>query len=204
MRLRKVLPHIKRIILQSDNAKCYMSSDLLLAIPILSMVHGIYIVRYIHTETQDGKSLLDAHFATATRWVKEYLKLGNNAATSSQLVGALSSNGGLPNSTVSLIRHNRERLKVLITSLSLLSHRLSSIKKRTNEIVYHYSNSAGQIQSFENMESVPDFSLTCFSYSSAGEGSRISVSPSAGTCRMENGNSLESRDGGSSYEDGME
>lgn len=36
---------------------------LITMLPLLSQAHGIEIVRFIHTETQDGKSVLDAHFA---------------------------------------------------------------------------------------------------------------------------------------------
>ena len=37
----------------------------MMMLPVLSMAYGIEITRFIHTETQDGKSVLDAHFARA-------------------------------------------------------------------------------------------------------------------------------------------
>ena len=46
--------------LVSDNAGCYQNSMLLLLVPYLSYAHGIRVSRIIHTETQDGKSVLDA------------------------------------------------------------------------------------------------------------------------------------------------
>ena len=89
LRLKQRLLHVKRVILQSDNAKCYTSADLLLMLPIISIVHDVQVTRFIHTETQDGKWLLDAHFATCTKWVREYLKEGHNAVTGMQLAAAL-------------------------------------------------------------------------------------------------------------------
>ncbi len=74
--IRKHLPNIDQIILQSDNAGCYQNTMLMLLIPYLSYAHGIEISRIIHTETQDGKSVLDAHFARSMQriiisWCKE-------------------------------------------------------------------------------------------------------------------------------------
>ena len=49
------LPHVKRIILQSDNAKCYQNNELRLFIGILNLTFPVKIVRYLFSETQDGK-----------------------------------------------------------------------------------------------------------------------------------------------------
>ena len=117
MRLRKRLPHVMKVSLQSDNASCYMSPSLLLMLPILSVVHGIQVVRFIHTGVQDGKSSLDAHFASFARWVMEYLKEGHNALTASQLVSAMRSNGGLPNTFVGLIRHDSQPLSNVLQEI---------------------------------------------------------------------------------------
>ena len=66
--IAKELPHIKKVTLQSDNAGCYRAKDLALALPIVSQ-NAPKIVRFVHTETQDGKGLIDAHFAQGTRHV---------------------------------------------------------------------------------------------------------------------------------------
>ena len=67
--IKKHLPNIDQIILQSDNAGCYQKT---------MYAHGIEISRLIHTETQDGKSVLDAHFARSMQriisWCKEVVK----------------------------------------------------------------------------------------------------------------------------------
>ena len=138
VRIKEKFPQFKRITIQSDNAKCYMSMDLILAIPLLSMQHNVKITRFIHTETQDGKSLLDAHFATCTKWVREYLKEGHNAVTAAQLFAALMSHGGLPNTLAKLICHDRTKLQRLFSFLQELSNQIGSAKKRANDIFFIY------------------------------------------------------------------
>ena len=62
--IRKHLPNIDQIILQSDNAGCYQTYPMLMS-------------RIIHTETQDGKSVLDAHFARSMQHIISLCKEGN-------------------------------------------------------------------------------------------------------------------------------
>ena len=66
--IKKHLPNIDQIILQSDNAGCYQKT---------MYAHGIEISRLIHTETQDGKSVLDAHFARSMQHIISLCKEGN-------------------------------------------------------------------------------------------------------------------------------
>ena len=68
------LPHIRTVTLQSDNAGCYQAKELLLLIAILNTSSQIRIVRFIHTETQDGKGLIDAHFAKGTAHLMKFMK----------------------------------------------------------------------------------------------------------------------------------
>ena len=61
--IHEELSFLEEITLQSDNAGCYQSKDLLLAIALISALSPIKVTRFIHTETQDGKGDIDAHFA---------------------------------------------------------------------------------------------------------------------------------------------
>ena len=45
-------------------------------VPYLAYAHGIRISRILHTETQDGKSVLDAHFARATQLIMGWVRAG--------------------------------------------------------------------------------------------------------------------------------
>ena len=74
--IKKHLPFIEIIYLLSDNAACYQNTMILHVLPYLAYAHELQISRFIHTETQDGKSVLDAHFATSTQKIYSYCKEG--------------------------------------------------------------------------------------------------------------------------------
>ena len=61
--IHEELSFLEEITLQSDNAECYEPKDLLLAIALISALSPIKVTRFIHTETQDGKGDIGAHFA---------------------------------------------------------------------------------------------------------------------------------------------
>jgi len=104
--LKKDLPHITSIVLQSDNAWCYQSTALIYGIVMLNLMCPIKILRFIYTETQDGKCFIDAHFAIAMAHVMQYVSMDNNVITPTQLVQALNSNGGVRNTKAVLYTVN--------------------------------------------------------------------------------------------------
>ena len=63
--IRQFLPDVTNVVLQSDNAKCYNNNLLRLFICLLNTRGQITIVRYIFSETQDGKcTLSELHWPT--------------------------------------------------------------------------------------------------------------------------------------------
>ena len=57
-------PEVERVIIQSDNARCYQNSMLLIGLMLVSKNRPeLRIEKIIHTETQDGKGSIEAHFA---------------------------------------------------------------------------------------------------------------------------------------------
>jgi hypothetical protein len=113
------LTDIEEIVLQSDNASNYQGNTLLFSIPLMNCIHRIKIVRYILTETQDGKGLIDAHFAHGTIHVTIYLKTATSnrvsrVATPAGLARAIAFNGGIQNSFVQLVRPDESRLAILV------------------------------------------------------------------------------------------
>lgn len=173
IRVRKMFPKIKRITLQSDNASCYQSADVLLMIPILSIVHGVRVERFIHTGTQDGKSSLDAHFATYTEWIKRYVQEGNNALTASQLFTAMSSNGGLPNTVVNLIQHDRSKTFSLLNSIQPNSIKIGKEIRRASDAIFNYTDFFGDYSEYFGIENLPAFDITCHAYANIGQGVRF-------------------------------
>ena len=67
--IEEKLPEFSKIILRSDNAGCYQNTLLMLFIPYLAYTHGKKITRFLHTEAQDGKCVLDAHFASSMQGI---------------------------------------------------------------------------------------------------------------------------------------
>ena len=74
--MKKYLPEFNKVTLLSENAGCYQNTLLMLQILLLSYAHGIQISRFLHTETQDGKSVLDAHFARSMQVITSLCKEG--------------------------------------------------------------------------------------------------------------------------------
>jgi SPX domain protein involved in polyphosphate accumulation len=108
--------HLKRTIIQADNAACFHDKSFVFGIAFLNKMQNrnIRIDRKIHTETQDGKSLLDTHFACGTKQVVKYLKTSSAAENKRvglpvELAKALAWNGGIQNSVVLLIEVDREK-----------------------------------------------------------------------------------------------
>ena len=64
----KGLPFIKETVLVSDNTSSYQNHLITFMVGLYNQkfYHKLSIPLIVHSETQYGKSLLDAHFATAT------------------------------------------------------------------------------------------------------------------------------------------
>ena len=73
------LPFIGNITLQSDNANGYQKTFLICVIALLSSCYqGVLKIKtFIHTKTQDRKTVFDAHFAGYMRFLSTLRKLGN-------------------------------------------------------------------------------------------------------------------------------
>jgi regulator of extracellular matrix RemA (YlzA/DUF370 family) len=99
---------IKKAVICSDNAGCYHKKEFVFGCAVLNMIRGwsIRIERLIHSKTtQDGKCLIDAHFARGTRHVIRYIKTTSSAenkrvTSPKELAEALAWNGGIQNSCV--------------------------------------------------------------------------------------------------------
>jgi hypothetical protein len=78
IRLKNDIPTVNKIVLLSDNANCYQNALLPLVAPFLSVAHGILIAKIMHTQMQDGKSVLDGHFARSMQVIQSWVKGGND------------------------------------------------------------------------------------------------------------------------------
>jgi hypothetical protein len=182
MAIKRDLPHIRRITVQSDNASSYQNASVIIFLPLIGVAHGITVERFLHTETQDGKSMLDAHFGQATRKIWRYVQQGHNCVTPSQLVFALSSDGGLPNCLSELIEYDRAGVEVLLKQSANLEKMFTKIAGRANDIQYEYVSAP--ITAPFSFTSCPDFTIRVFHYSGISDGDLIDISPSRGVCSI--------------------
>ena len=96
---------------------CYQGTLILLAMCYLNLKYlgKIFVSEAAHTETQDGKSELDAHFAKAMRFLIRFMltfdeedNVVKKISTPDCLALSLSCNGGMTNSIVQLVSFERE------------------------------------------------------------------------------------------------
>ncbi|KAI9914195.1 hypothetical protein PsorP6_005904 [Peronosclerospora sorghi] len=110
LRLKKELSHCFSLITPPATRNTLLP----LILPFLIIVHKKEIVRFIHTETQDGKSVLDTHFSRSMRVLRSWVKEGNNCVTPTQAVVGLKSHSGYRTGLWGVVEHNRERLSGLV------------------------------------------------------------------------------------------
>ena len=114
MQLKNDLPHIKKLNFQSDNTKCYQSGYLLFGLYLIFQMHGLILKSYSHSETQDGKSSIDAHFAICMRFLLLFVNMGMNIISPLELYRALCTNGGVINSVPTLFELDRTCVEELV------------------------------------------------------------------------------------------
>ena len=137
------LPFIKSIVLQSDNARCYENHLLILGISIFNNLYypNIYVSEFVHTETQDGKTLLDAHFASCARFLLHFMKTWKKNKvtrinTPRGLGFALGWNGGMANVMVQVVQTDKSRLVAIEKKLEPIIKQLKKYFGRVNHIYF--------------------------------------------------------------------
>jgi hypothetical protein len=114
-------------------------------------IGGPQIKNIIQNETQDGKSLLDAHFAHATAAIKRWLQRKQQikheeAASPKDLTLALLYHGGLQNCGVQKVNFDsdvKESLVELAKKLVDISSLLKDYFSRCNEINFYTKKDSG-------------------------------------------------------------
>ena len=118
-RVRVALPaYITELTVQTDNARNYQNPLFFLLLPILARNAGFDLVRILHTETQDGKCIVDAHFQKVNQQIKRFIgKPGGDgeamkkACTAAQIFTAIVDGGGIPGTSIALIRLDRAKIQ---------------------------------------------------------------------------------------------
>lgn len=72
-RVRQNLPSMKTVSYLSDNARCYQNSALPVILPYITNALELVLRLFLHSETQDRKSICDAHFSIAMKHLNKWL-----------------------------------------------------------------------------------------------------------------------------------
>ena len=145
--IHEELPFITELILQTDNAKSYSNNFLLCAISLLNVVHehnSLSIIEFVHTETQDGKTILDAFFARCMKFVKNYISIHDTnkvkkIGTALELGKALSHGGGMNNTMVQVLTTNKEVTSKIEKKFEDVIKGFSKYFSRVNHVYFRKS-----------------------------------------------------------------
>ena len=151
------LPFLTELILQSDNANCYQNNFLVCAIALLNACHqsrGLRIIQFVHTETQDGKTVLDAHFATCMRFLTHFMRTWyknrvTKINTAKGLGYALAWKGGIPNVMVQVVKMNRPHVLRIFQKFQPIVNQLKKYFSRVN--MKYFLSSSGVHTGIENV-----------------------------------------------------
>jgi hypothetical protein len=182
---------IKSAIICSDNAGCYHKKELVFGYVALNLIKGrtIRIERVIHSETQDGKCLIDAHFARGTRQVIMYIKTTstteNKRVTSPrELAEALAWNGGIQNSSVHYLQLDRSRPTEFKEAIATAATTAMDFFSRASEIQFvkeSFRNNKDLCLSDPESCKEIVFRLRAWAYSGIGEGALFDCNVGDGT-----------------------
>ena len=90
--LRQQFPHVRKVILQSDNAKTFGGNVTTQLLSLVAKAAGLECIGYYHNEAGTGKDVCDTHFSHQQARVNAYISEGSggrNVSTPRQLVAAL-------------------------------------------------------------------------------------------------------------------
>ena len=137
-------PFISSVVVQSDNARCYENHFLILGMCILNDLYhpDIFISSFIHTETQDGKTLLDAHFARCMRFLSHFMKTWKQNKitrinTPRGLGFALGWNGGMSNVMIQVVQTDTTYVSSIESKLEPVIKQLKKYFGRVNQIYFN-------------------------------------------------------------------
>ncbi|ETO69048.1 hypothetical protein F444_14268 [Phytophthora nicotianae P1976] len=186
--IKRDLPHIKRIVVRSDNATCYQHAFVAVLLPILGWSNGIEITRFIQTEVESGKSLLGAQFARAATHVNAWVRQDHDCTTPSQLVAALISDGGMPDTTSEAVEYDRGSLQLLSDKVGGMEKSFAALVGKVNDILYEYDHltfSSRKDTSVFDVRSCPTVFARAFKYSEIGLGKLVEIDMTIGVCTLQ-------------------
>ena len=172
--LQVQLPFVNEITIQSDNATTYQNGHIVFGIHLLNikMRGKIFIADFIHSETQHGKTILDAHFASTNRHLKNFMMTYKQnritrIQTSQGLAYALSFNSGVKNTVVQLIELSETTLTQIATTLDPIVKKGKEYFSRVNHIFFEKLTVEMTFPNelFNDLSLIPKFTLRIQAFS---------------------------------------
>jgi hypothetical protein len=195
---------LESVSLQADNANYYHSVNLILGLPFAGLAAKLPVTRYIHTETCDGKGLIDAHFAMGMRTVDNYIGTGENASGPGQVFTALTYEGGIKNSFAMLVSFARdfveERARVPVVAAAL-----EALKKitRQNDIEYELQQPSAAAFDPKNPTTWPGVTLKTSQFTGIGSPVTYELDMSTGALTLVGGDESDVGQGDAVQGDGQ-
>lgn len=144
-------PEVKEIIIQSDNASCFASQEL---IPFIyhtnkeSQIKKMPIIsKWIFTEAQTGRGKLDTHFSYLNKVFKSFVEDGNNILIEEDILEALAFDDGVAGTTGILLDCSKltgEAISKKFKSKKVKSHATHEIRWYENKAEIYESSDITQ------------------------------------------------------------
>lgn len=153
--IRTHIPGITEINIESDNASCFASQNhipFILHLNEENKRHGIRISRWIFTEAQTGKGVLDTHFSYLNVIFMSYVEDGNVITVEEDIFNAIKYRNGLAGTTALLL--NAQQLHGPITSKKFTTLRIGS--RATHDIMFY--NEKVAVKALSNL-TIPEIIL---------------------------------------------
>ncbi|GFH50443.1 hypothetical protein CTEN210_06919 [Chaetoceros tenuissimus] len=139
-----VLPKVKEIIFQSDNAMCYQNTALVTAVALLNakLKGDIFVRQLIFTETMDGKGPSDVRGAEQKNRLSRGIKKTDRQnrivriKTAGNLASALIYKGGTKNGVIQLLEVDFQRMDELLKFIEPTTKEIKKFVTRKNEIQF--------------------------------------------------------------------
>ncbi|KAE9119417.1 hypothetical protein PF007_g8549 [Phytophthora fragariae] len=108
--LHEAFPEATRLVPGSDNASVFASGEWMPWVIKLTRKHPhLRVSRYMNTEAQTGRDMLDAHFSFLNRKANAFVRKDNVVQTPAELFAALTDDGGVANTTTLLVSVDLEK-----------------------------------------------------------------------------------------------
>ena len=130
--VKRQCPGVESCTVQSDGAAAYCNHTLPLLLTPLASSHGLRVPSFVHSETQDGKGIIDAHFQRVNNHIRTYVtETKADVTCAPQTLLAMAHNDGLPFTTVQMLRLDR-------TKLNSIMQRASSVRTIAGRVIGHH------------------------------------------------------------------